>query len=235
MKNVRISNKAKAILLSGIVLVGSYVGIANAKSDDCYLESTPIAEFLEDEDIRSLTTVDEEIEAGNISIIEKDEEFRKKIIDLNYYASSGETGLYNETLNWLRSHIKDTSLELLFDSTKGAIADEEEVSMNAITLTPGADWNEDYLFLTPEGVAEIRTGAYSKGYTIKSKQLNSAINLIAEIQDMDFSEMSAKDIVRFYDEVTEMAEMTMASGASRHDNKIEEKNSKKYIKKNFNI
>ena len=44
-----------------------------------------------------------------------------------------------------------------------------------------------------------------------------------------------KDIVKKYDEVTETAKLVMASGASRHDDKINEKNSKKYIKKNYGI
>ena len=69
----------------------------------------------------------------------------------------------------------------------------------------------------------------------KSKALNEAINLCANIQSMNFNEASAKDIVKLYDEVTEKSKMAIASGASRHDNEINEKNSKKYIKKNYKI
>ena len=183
----------------------------------------------------NITTVDEEIAAGSIDIIEKDQKFRKKIIELNYYASSGEEDLYNETLDWLRNNFEDTALELLFDLAKGAIAEDEKVAISDITLRPAPDYNEDNLFFKSEGIAEIKEDFRTKGYTIKSKQLNEAIILMANIQSTDFSEMSAKDIVKYYDKVTEVAEKTMASGANRHDNNIEEKNSKKYIKKNFNI
>ena len=52
---------------------------------------------------------------------------------------------------------------------------------------------------------------------------------------MNFNEMSAEDIVKLYDEVVTTSKMAIASGASRHDDKINEKNSKKYIKKNYGI
>lgn len=235
MKKLRIDRRTAALLLSGFVLVSSSAGLAKAKSDDCYLNSEPVIEIFEDESICNLTTIDEEMANGTIDIFEKEEEFRKKIIELNYYASSGETDSYNETLRWLRDNFKDTATGLLLISVKGAIAEEENKSTSDIQLTPGPDYNEDSLFLTPEGVAGVKNDYKTEGYTIKSKALNNAVNLCANIQDMNFEEISAEDMIKLFDEVTDTSKMAIASGASRHDDKIVEKNSKKYIKKNFNI
>ena len=218
-----------------LALAGSSAALNQANEKDCYLESTPIEQLLEDEDIQNLTTLDEEIDAGTINILAKDAKFRKKILDLNYYASSGEEDLYNETLNWLRENFEETATEILLYSAKGAIADEEKVSINSVTLTPAPDYNEDTLFLTPKGVAEVKKDFQGEGYIIKSKAMNEAINLSATIQDMNFNEMNAKDIVELYDEVIEVSKMTIASGASRYNDKIKAKNSKRYIKKNFSI
>ena len=233
MKNKSLKKQLSTVALAA-VLASTGAAFVNA-SDDCYLESTPIEQLLENEDIQNLTTLDEEIAEGNINILVKDAKFRKKILDLNYYASSGEEDLYNETLNWLRDHFEDTATEILLYSAKGAIADEEKVAINSITLTPAPDYNEDSLFLQPKGVAEVKKDIYGEGYTIKSKAMNKAINLSATIQDINFNEMNAKDIVNLYDEVIETSKMTIASGASRYDNKIKSKNSKRYIKRKYKI
>ena len=236
MKNLKVRTKIGAVLLSGFIMAGSVVGITKAKDTGYYeLESTSISTLIEEEDICDLTTVDEEIANGNTDFISKDELFRKKVMELNYYKSSGEDDLYNETLNWLRDHFEDTALEILFDATKGAIADEEKTSISKIKLSPAPDYDEDSLFASG-GYASIEDKDFHvEGYKIKSKEMNDAISLIVEIQDTNFNEMSAKDIVKKYDEVTETAKLVMASGASRHDNVFKEKNSKKYIKKKYNI
>ena len=231
-----IKTKVGVIVLSGILLSGSYIGFSLAKdSTDYELQTTPITDLLEDENIQKITILDEELAEGNSDILSKEEEFRKNIMYLEYYQSSGEEDLYNETLNWLRNNFKSTAEELLLNSSKAAIANEEKVSISDITITPGPDYNEDTLFLTPKGVVGIKNDYHVDGYSIESKPLNNAVNLYANIQDMNFEEVSAKDIVKLYDEVTETSKMVIASGVSRHDNKINEKNSKKYIKKNFNI
>ena len=234
MRKDSIKVRVSAIALT-LALAGSSAVLTKPSEKDYYLETTPIEQLLEDEDIQNLTTLDEELDAGTINILVKDAKFRKKIIDLNYYASSGEEDLYNETLNWLRENFEDTATEILLYSAKGAIADEEKVSINSVTLTPAPDYNEDTLFLTPKGTAEVKKDFQGEGYTIKSKPMNKAINLSATIQDMNFNEMNAKDIVNLYDEVIETSKMTIASGVSRYDDKIKAKNSKRYIKKNFNI
>jgi hypothetical protein len=232
----KIQTQAGVIALSAALLAGSYIGFSLAKdSSDYELKTTSITDILEDEDIQNITTLDEELAEENIDIISKDEEFRKNIMYLEYYKSSGEEDLYNETLNWLRDHFKSTSEELLLGSVKGAIADEEDISISDITLEPAPDYNEDTLFLTPKATAGIEKDYHEEGYTIKAKALNEAVNLCANIQSMNFNEASAKDIVKLYDEVTEKSKMAIASGASRHDNEINEKNSKKYIKKNYKI
>ncbi len=228
----KIKTQFGVIALSTALLAGSYIGFSLAKDSSNYeLKTTSITDILEDEDIQNITTLDEE----NIDIISKDKEFRKNIMYLEYYKSSGEEDLYNETLNWLRDHFKSTSEELLLNSVKGAIADEENISISDITLKPAPDYNDDTLFLTPKATAGIEKDYHEEGYTIKSKALNEAINLCANIQNINFNEASAKDIVKLYDEVTEKSKMAIASGASRHDNEINEKNSKKYIKKNYKI
>ena len=236
MKKININKITSIVLLAGFIFAGSKAGTILAKDNSDYeLKTTPIAELLEDEDIQDITVLDESLDEGTINIVGKDAEFRKKIMYLEYYKSSGEEDSYNETLNWLRDNFKDTAEELLLGSVKGAIADEEKAPINTVTLTPAADYNEDTLFLTPKGVAGVKDDYRIEGFTIESKALNDAVNLCATIQDMNFNEMSAEDIVKLYDEVVATSKMAIASGASRHDDKINEKNSKKYIKKNYGI
>ncbi len=231
----KIETQVGVIVLSTALLAGSYIGFSLAKdSNDYELKNSSIAELLEDEDIQNITTLDEEISDNN-ELTSKEAEFRKKIMDLEYYESSKEEDLYNKTLNWLRNNIKSTSKELLLSSTKSAIADEENVSISDITLTPAPDYNEDTLFLTPKATAGIKKDYHENGYTIESKALNNAVNLCANIQDMNFDEANVKEIVKLFDEVTETSKIAIASGASRHDDQINEKNSKKYIKKHYNI
>ena len=238
MKNINIKDRAFAILTAGFLLVGSCAGTILAKDSKLHrVQTDPVSieSLLEDENIQNITVIDEEIAEGKADIISKDKEFRKQIMNLEYYESSGETDLYNETLNWLRENFKDTAEVVLLESVKGAIAEDENKSTSDITLTPAPDYNEDSLFLQPKGVAGIKNDFHVDGYTIESKALNNAVNLCANIQDMNFNEMNAKDIIKLYDEVITTSKMAIASGASRHDDKINEKNSKKYIKKNFSI
>ena len=225
MKNINIKDRAFAILTAGFLLVGSCAGTILAKDSKLHrVQTDPV----------SIESLLEDAE-GKADIISKDKEFRKQIMNLEYYESSGETDLYNETLNWLRENFKDTAEEVLLESVKGAIAEDENKSTSDITLTPAPDYNEDSLFLQPKGVAGIKNDFHVDGYIIESKALNNAVNLCANIQDMNFNEMNAKDIIKLYDEVITTSKMAIASGASRHDDKINEKNSKKYIKKNFSI
>ena len=236
VKNLKINKKALSILLLTTMITGTGFSINFGKKDTNYeLKSMPLAEFLEDEELKNLTTIDEETINGNIDIILKDEEIRKQIMMLEYYESSGEEDLYNQTLNYLRSAIKSNSEDELLLSVKGAIADEEKTSIDNIKLTPAADYDEDSLFIPATGVAEIKKDYKKEGYKIKSKLLNEAINLTADIQNKDLSEVNAKDLIELYDNATETAEMAIAAGASRRDNKFYEKNSKKMIKKNFNF
>ena len=227
MKNIDIKDRAFAILTAGFLLVGSCAGTILAKDSKLHrVQTDPVSieSLLEDENIQNITVIDEEIAEGKADIISKDKEFRKQIMNLEYYES-----------NWLRENFKDTAEVVLLESVKGAIAEEENKSTNDITLTPAPDYNEDSLFLQPKGVAGVKNDFHVDGYTIESKALNNAINLCANIQDMNFNEMNAKDIIKLYDEVITTSKMAIASGASRHDDKINEKNSKKYIKKNFSI
>ena len=239
MKNTELRNKLLlTFIILNIIIQGcvSYFKSTEVFANSDYdLETDPIAQLLEDEDIQNITILDEEITEENINILAKEARFRKEIMNLEYYKSSGEEELYNETLNWLRENFKDTSEDLLLYSVKGAIADEEKVPMSSISLTPAPDYNEDTLFLTPKGTAGIKNDYHVDGYTIESKALNNAINLCANIQDMNFNEATAKDIVKLYDEVTTTSKMAIAAGASRQDNTIKQKNSKKYINKNFKI
>lgn len=239
MKKLSVNSRIGALILSGFVMVGSLTGCAKSEAKSFStgeLKSTPIAELLEDENIQNITTIDEEIASGDLDIIEKDNEFRKKVMDLEYYASAGDKEGYNETLNWLRNNFEDTALDLLLPAAKGGIAEEENKSISDITLTPAPDFDEDRLFKS-NGVAEVKdsNGYSSTGYTIKSDLINEAIEEAARIQTNTYNEYSVKDLLKEYDKVVEISKMSMASGASRHDDEIVEKNSEKYIEKEFNI
>ena len=237
MNNIKVRTRIGALLVSGFVLVGSYVGIAKAKdSSDYELKTTSIDKLLEEENIKNITTIDEEIASGNLDIIEKDNEFRKKAMELEYYESANDEKGYNETLNWLRANFEDTAVDMLLTAAKGGIAEEENKSTSDITLIPAPDFDEDIL-LKSTGVAEVKNsdGFSTTGYTIKADLINDAIEEAARIQTNNYNEYNAKELLKEYDEVTEIAKMAIATGASRHDDKIKEKNSKKYIKKKFSI
>lgn len=239
MKKISINERIGALILSGFVLAGSLAGCSKASAKapnlkEGELKSNSFTYLLEDEEIQNITTIDEELTSGNLDIDILDEEFRKKVIDLNYYASAQDEESYNKTLNWLRDNVKPYTIAILFAATKGGIADEEDISIDNIKVYPGPDRGEDTL-LAPKGQVEITDGYKSKGYIVKSKQLNKAIDYIASIQESDFSEADITSIVKTYDKANEIAKMTIASGAIRQDDVIKEKNSKKYIKKNFNV
>lgn len=239
MQKLSVNKRIGTLILSGFVMVGSFTGCMKSEAKSLStgeLKTTPIEDLLEDEDIRNITVLDEEIANGNLDIIEKDNMFRKKVMELEYYASAGDKEGYNETLNWLRNNFEDTSVTILLTAAKGGIADEENKSTSDITLTPAPDFDEDRL-LKSSGVAEVKNsdGFSSAGYTIKADLINEAIEEAARIQTNNYNEYTVKDLLREYDGVTKTAKMAIATGASRHDDKIVEKNSEKYIKKNFGI
>lgn len=239
MQKLSVNKRIGALILSGFVMTGSFTGCmkSEAKSlNTAELKSTSIENLLEDENIRNITVLDEEIASGNLDIIEKDNEFRKKAMELEYYASAGDKDGYNATLNWLRNNFEDISVDILLTAAKGGIAEEENKRTSDITLTPAPDFDEDKL-LKSTGVAEVKNsdGYSTTGYTIKADLINDAVEEAARIQTNNYNEYSVKDLFKEYDGVIKTAKMAIATGASRHDNKIVEKNSKKYIKRNFDI
>lgn len=237
MKNLKINRKAISILLLTTMISGTRLGLSACKKDssDYFLKTMRVSEFLEDQNILNLTSIDEESLGGSIDIALEDEKFRNRIMLLEYYESAGEQNNYDDILNWLREHIGKYSEDLLLTAVKGAISEEENVDMRFISVYPSPDRNEDILFFKANGTVEIKKDYQKEGYIVKSELLSKAINLCADIQDTDFSEYDAKEIVEYYDYVVETAEMAIASGASRRDDKFYEKNSKKFIKKKYNI
>lgn len=237
MKKITLYSRLGAVLVAGAVMVAAPHG--NVKkthlfSDDSSLKSTSIEDFLENESIRDLTTIDEEIASGDLDIVEKDNTFRKKVMDLEYYESASDMKGYNSTLDWLHDNFEDTTVDILLTSAKGGIAEEEDKTTRDIKLTPAPDFDEDRL-LKSTGVAEIKNsnGYSTTGYTIKSDLINEAVEEAARIQTNNYNEYGVEELLEEYDKAVELAKMTIASGASRHDDEIVEKNSKRYIKKNL--
>ena len=226
MKKFEFNKRQKALLLAGLVLVGTPPALSGCDAlypNKCELKSTPIKTILEDEEVLAITTIDEEIAAGNIDIVNDDLEFREHAKELTKENYKNDRAWYEENLVWLKQNYVRISSNILLAAGKGAIADELEVNMNSITLKPSPDAED------PKGFVTVSKDIMdTDGYRSRSKSLNKLITLKDSLEyDVDHMK-DGRDIAKRYDNVINTANTVIQTGISRQDNKLEEKFTKSY-------
>lgn len=220
---ININKKAIAVLLSGALAVGG-VKFCSAKIKNariCDITSTPIESVLEDENVRKITTLDEEVAAGNINIIEEDREFRYHASQLTSELYENDRLSYDYHLNWLRNNYERIALDILFASAKCSIADELETDMDSITLRPGIV--EDF---EPYTRGFVIDSSEDKTYPVKADALGDAIGKILNIQsseDFDINNCSAEEIAELYDNIINIANNATKAGVSLNNDELVQK------------
>lgn len=231
INNLRINKRITTFALAGIMLVTTtgFATQTHVKSiRECDLESTPIEKILESEEIRNNTTIDEEIENGNIDIINEDNEFRKHAKELTYDNYRNNFDYYVENMKWVKEHYPSTVEHIMFAAGKGAVADALETDMNRIKLYPSSDRESKRA-----RVQDSSNYPFDKGFKNKSSYLDNLVIEICNVQGDYYSLENAKAIQKEYDNAINTANMVIATGINRHDDNLEPKYSKKYVKKNF--
>lgn len=228
MKNLEFKKKLGIVLLSGGIIAGSGVGVMKAGAvcfNKCELKSTPIETTLENEDVLAITTIDEELAAGNIDIVNDDLEFREHAKELTYDNYKNDRAWYEENLVWLKQNYVRISSRILFAAGKCAVADELEVNMNSVTLHPSLTADD------PKGYVNVSKGLMeNETFKVRSKHLNKLITLVDNLE-YDVDDMKdGRDIAKKYDNVINTANTVIQTGLSRQDNKLEEKFTKKFMR-----